>query len=78
MTISQINNELIDLYYPILYLGTGKIYCFGDGQYGQLGVNMRPTQTYLSTPCNVPIPSKVVQVDCGIAHTAAVTGTSSS
>ncbi|XP_066936467.1 uncharacterized protein [Clytia hemisphaerica] len=52
---------------------TGKIYCFGDGQYGQLGVNLRPTQTNLSTPCNVPIPSKVVQVDCGIAHTAAVT-----
>ena len=58
----------------ISHIGTGTIYCFGDGQFGQLGINIRQESPYLSTPCNIPIPAKVVQVDCGIAHTAAVTG----
>lgn len=56
--------------------GTGTIYCFGDGQFGQLGINVRQDSPFLSTPCRVPLPTtdKVVSVDCGVAHTAAVTG----
>lgn len=58
------------------YSGTGTIYCFGDGQFGQLGINVRQDSPFLSTPSRVPVPAtdKVVSVDCGIAHTAAVTG----
>ncbi|XP_057294266.1 uncharacterized protein LOC130622774 [Hydractinia symbiolongicarpus] len=53
---------------------TGLLYAFGDGQYGQLGINLRQDAPYLSTPCNVPLPTseKVVRFDCGVAHTAAV------
>jgi len=52
---------------------TGTLYCFGDGQFGQLGVNIRQDSPYLSIACNVPIPDKVIYFDCGLAHTAAVT-----
>lgn len=37
-------------------------------------MSVRPETPYLATPYSVAIPSKVVQVDCGISHTAAVTG----
>lgn len=71
------NEEIQDIKcggkHTIVLSCTGTIYCFGDGQYGQLGINVRQESPYLPTPCNVPIPAKVVQVDCGIAHTAAVT-----
>ena len=80
LLIGQVSKELKNIKYHLInncifsISGTGNIYCFGDGKYGQLGVNIRPETPFLSTPCNVPIPSKVIQVDCGIAHTAAVTG----
>ena len=58
------------------FSGTGTLYCFGDGQYGQLGVSVRHDSPYLSTPSAVPIPSpdKIINFDAGMSHSAAVTG----
>ena len=52
------------------------MYSFGDGRNGQLGVRVRQQSATLSTPSVVPIncPSKIVHVDCGAVHTAALSG----
>ena len=55
---------------------SGTVFCFGDGRNGQLGVRMKQQSPMLSTPCAVPIncPAKIIQVDCGAFHTAALSG----
>ena len=57
---------------------SGKIFCFGDGQFGQLGVDLRQFKTmFLQTAVNVPSQEKICRIDCGAAHTAAITETGS-
>ena len=57
-------------------IGAGVVYCFGDGQFGQLGMKIHTSSSFLSTPCQISMPNQehVVELDCGVAHTAAVTG----
>jgi len=53
---------------------SGTVYCFGDGRNGQLGVHLKQQSQMLPTPSSVPIncPAKIIEVDCGAAHTAAL------
>ena len=63
-------------YWLSIDLVSGTVYCFGDGRNGQLGVHLKPQSSMLTIPSSVPIncPAKIVEVDCGAAHTAALSG----
>ena len=63
-------------YWLSIDLVSGTVYCFGDGRNGQLGVHLKQQSQMLPTPSSVPIncPAKIIEVDCGAAHTAALSG----
>ncbi len=69
------NTFKITIHYLFL-AGSGTVYCFGDGRNGQLGVRIRPESPFLATPSAVRIgaQAKILQIDCGAVHTAAVSG----
>ena len=63
--------------FSLTFADSGRIYVFGDGRSGQLGVRLPQETSYLTIPSAVSIPfaGQILQVDCGAMHTAAVSGT---
>ena len=51
----------------------GRLFAFGCGEYGQLGVSLESSSECITTPALIPHHNKFQAIACGASHTAAVT-----
>ena len=71
------SQEIIDVacggYHTAVITANGSVYCFGDGQYGQLGFGTGIKLAGFPRAITMPENKKVIMVSCGESHTAALT-----
>jgi len=74
---SLAGQEIIDVacggYHTAVITANGFVYCFGDGQYGQLGFGTGVKTAGTPKAIAIPENKKVIMISCGESHTAALT-----